>query len=193
LEALISQDATPEAGQDNCWQYRYGAVVLSAGAKSLDAKGFVVGLYLDDRAEAVADDDHHLYWREWLRLSNLMAFKRYGLTIGSVDMVSVPIDVVLPPEESSAAVSPEWQELLEMATDDERPLLIELAAIDGLPVPELGFELPDGSVVSIAWEELKVGVLLDGEDPQALIDAGWTAVGPDAADVANSLSVMEGK
>lgn len=193
LEALISQDATPEAGQDNCWQYTYGAVVLSAGAKSLDAKGFVVGLYLDDRAEAVADDDHHLYWREWLRLSNLMAFKRYGLTIGSVDMVSVPIDVVLPPEESSAAVSPEWQELLDMATDDERPLLIELAAIDGLPVPELGFELPDGSVISIAWPDQNMGILLDGEDLQGLIDAGWTAVGPDAADVANSLSVMEGK
>ena len=80
-----------------------------------------------------------------------------------------------------------------MATDDERPLLIELAAIDGLPVPELGFELPDGSVISIAWPDQKVGVLLDGEDPQGLIDAGWTAVAPDAAEVANSLSVMEGK
>ena len=167
--------------------------MLSAGAKSLDAKGFGVGLYLDDRAEAVADDDHHLYWREWLRLSNLMAFKRYGLTIGSVDMVSVAIEVALPPEETSAAVSPEWQDLLDMATDDERPLLIELGAIVGLPVPELGFELPDGSVISIAWPDQKVGVLLDGEDPEVLLGAGWTAVAPDAAEVANSLSVMEGK
>ena len=70
---------------------------------------------------------------------------------------------------------------------------MNLAQSSVSPGPELGFELPDGSVISIAWPDQKVGVLLDGEDPEGLLDAGWTAVAPDAAEVANSLSVMEGK
>lgn len=80
-----------------------------------------------------------------------------------------------------------------MATDEELPLLQELARLDNLPIPDLGLELSDGSVVSIGWEDLKVGVLLDDEDPAPFIAAGWTIIAPDADTVARIFMETEQK
>ncbi|MET4004290.1 ATP-dependent helicase YprA (DUF1998 family)/ribosomal protein S27AE [Arthrobacter sp. UYCu511] len=183
---LLSESQDVVAGTDNCWQYGRGPLVMSAGARSMDAKGFVVSLLLDDRPSAVSLGGHEKAWREWLRLSNLMAFKRTGLTIGTVDLMAAsdsPVGefTLTHPEETFSA---EWQELLDMATEDELPLLTALAGIGGLPVPELGLELPDGNMVSIGWEDRKIGVLLEDEDPSAHVAAGWIIALPDASHIA---------
>lgn len=192
---LLSEPQDVVAGTDNCWQYGRGPLVLSAGARSMDAKGFVVSLLLDDRPAAVGSGSHEKSWREWLRLSNLMAFKRSGLTIGTVDLIAATpdLEIVFSGTHAEEPVNPAWQELLDMATDEELPLLQELARLDNLPIPDLGLELSDGSVVSIGWEDLKVGVLLDDEDPAPFIAAGWTIIAPDADTVARIFMESEQK
>lgn len=174
------------AGTDNCWQYERGPLVLSAGARSMEAKDFIVSLLIDDRPQAVGSGNHEKSWREWLRLSNLMAFKRTGLTIGTPDLIVSPPDIgeVLSDSHGEEFVNAAWQGLLEMATDDELPLLQEMALQGNIAVPELGLELSDRSVVPIGWADRKIGVLLDDEDHAPFIAAGWTIAAPDADAIA---------
>ncbi|CAH0165550.1 ATP-dependent RNA helicase SrmB [Arthrobacter sp. Bi26] len=186
--AALSQGATPAlpAGTVTAWTYSSGSLGFAAAGSPKSLSTIAVGLCLDDRAEAVGSPAHEASWREWLRLSNLLAFKPIGLTIGSV-MSTVSAGGSVEEEaarlEMSDGLSPAWNELLEQATEFEKTLLLAIANADISALPELGFEV-DGLPVSIAWPEYRIAVVLDGDGGRSELQAaGWATVGTDVDNI----------
>jgi ATP-dependent helicase YprA (DUF1998 family) len=186
--AALSQGTKPSlpAGTVTAWTYSSGSLGFAAAGSPNSLSTIAVGLCLDDRAKAVGSPSHEASWREWLRLSNLLAFKPIGLTIGSV---MSPVSAGGSVEEEAArlelsdGLSPAWNELLEQATVFERTLLLAIANTEVSVLPELGFEV-DGLPVSIAWPEYRIAVVLDGDDGRAELEAaGWATVGTDVDDI----------
>ncbi|MHA7181623.1 DEAD/DEAH box helicase [Arthrobacter sp. MDB2-24] len=181
------------SGSVPAWTYRSGSVGFVAAGSPNSLSAIAVGLCLDDRPETLGSSSHEASWRLWLQLSNLLAFKPIGLTIGSVaSAVSVGSSATAAAtlQESATDLSPAWTTLLEQATDLEKALLIELAA-SGLDIlPELGFEV-EGYPIDIAWPEFRVGIVFDGSGHSELQAAGWTAVGTDIDDIRKLLKTKE--
>ncbi|MFE4230354.1 hypothetical protein ACFRJ8_20970 [Arthrobacter sp. NPDC056886] len=125
-------------------------------------------------------------WREWLLLSNLLAFKPIGLMIGSVISTfsaGGSVEEEAARLELSDGLNPAWHELLEQATEFDKTLLLAIANADIRVLPELGFEV-DGLPVSIAWPDYRIAVVLDGDDGRTELEAaGWAAVGTDVDDI----------
>jgi hypothetical protein len=186
------QPALP-SGSVPAWTYRSGSVGLVAAGSPNSLSTIAVGLCLDDRPETLGSTSHEASWRLWLQLSNLLAFKPIGLTIGSVaSVVSVGSSATAAAtlQESAADLSPAWTTLLEQATELERALLVELA-VSGVDIlPELGFEV-EGYPIDIAWPEFRVGIVFDGDGHSELQAAGWTAVGTDIDDIRELLKTKE--
>ena len=62
----------------------------------------------------------------------------------------------------------------------------------GIPAPEVGFELTDaaGEVVAeseLAWEAKQIAVLLPDYNKQPFVEAGWLVFLPDDPDLAATL------
>ncbi|MGP5022254.1 DEAD/DEAH box helicase [Glutamicibacter arilaitensis] len=180
----------PTAGEAILWTRSLGFAAFACAAPGKSPAMFAVGLSLDDRDEAVANADFVASWREWLRLSNLMAFKTVGLSIstvrqeiaeGSLEQQTVRKGHVLLPAG--------WEGLLDEALEDERVLLADLAKEGISTAPVLGIESETGYVLSLGWTEQRIGVLLDA-DPAAQAaweNEGWQVLGPDAAAIAQVL------
>nr|WP_244960779.1 DEAD/DEAH box helicase [Pseudoclavibacter chungangensis] len=163
-------------------------------------------LVLDDRDAAVEAPDAPAAWALWLRLSNLLGFAdahRVAITtvervmLGAVDRVVElrpgiaatgpqltastlgPVDII--------AMTPEWIEALEFATDEERAILEPIAARGGT-VPELGIE-QDGIPLPIAWPDARIVVDLHfTDDDRALLsEAGWRIVPTDTEPIMTAL------
>ena len=71
----------------------------------------------------------------------------------------------------------DWKEVTALAAAALRAVLLALAK-DGLPPPEVGFELQgaDGEVVveaELAWEAKRVAVLRGGVESNPFVEAGW--------------------
>lgn len=173
------------------WTRRLGSVGFAAAGSPNSLSTIAVGLCLDDRTDALNSTSHEASWREWLRLSNLLAFKPIGLTIGSVASgVSTGTSVAAEAarQEMADGVSPAWSQLLEQASEFEKTLLLQLAD-SGLEVlPELGHEV-DGVPISIAWPDYRVGVVFDGDGHAELEAAGWTTVGIDVDEIRELLKM----
>ena len=191
--AALAQGTKPSlpAGTVTAWTYSSGSLGFAAAGSPKSLSTIAVGLCLDDRAEAVGSPAHEASWREWLRLSNLLAFKPIGLTIGSVlSAVSAggSVEEEAARLEMSGGLSSAWNELLEQATEFEKTLLLAIANADITVLPELGFEV-DGLPVSIAWPEYRIAVVLDGDDGRAELQAaGWTTVGTDVDEIRELLN-----
>lgn len=164
-----------------------GCVGFSAAGSPNSLSTIAVGLCLDDRADAVDASGHEASWREWLRLSNLLALKPIGLTIGSVSS-----SVAETPSIGEAALmsatdfGPVWNALLEDAMAWERDFLVELAKADLQLHPELGFEV-EGLPVSIAWPAHQITIVGDHEEHEQLERAGWTVIDADPSAVLDLL------
>lgn len=197
LAQQLARGAQPvlPAGDAMYWTRSLGSVAFACAAPGKSPATFSVGLSLDDREATVADEDFVTSWREWLRLSNLMAFKTVGLSISTVGQEisggSIERDAV---RKGHIELPAGWEGLLADALEDERPLLVELANA-GLSIPpELGLESESGYVMSLGWSEHKVGVLIeeDSETRTALENDGWKVCGPDAAAIINALEITDG-
>ena len=80
-------------------------------------------------------------------------------------------------ETRSERYEADWTEAMELVAAPLRPALLPLAK-DGLPPPEVGFELQgaDGEVVAeaeLAWEAQQVAVLRGGAEAGPFVEAGW--------------------
>jgi len=174
----------PTSGSTTAVLYRDGALVFA----SRISHGMVaeVALILDDTDEAVADPDYARSWREWLRLSNVLAFATIPFTITTVraaastapevdviappDGVTVDVAADLPGAWASADLDPEYASALVIR-------LARLLAEAGVPVAEIGAEIETGSVVELSWPTQKVAVVLDdvpNEDIAEMRAAGWS-------------------
>ena len=186
------QNGAPDAGSVPAWTRALGCVGFAAAGTPENLSTITVGLCLDDRPSVMAGVGHESSWREWLRLSNLLAFKPIGLTIGSVQSTVLPVSGV--DDEAikqglSSAVTPEWAGLMEDAVGWEKDLILALALSDLQVYPELGFEV-DGAPIAIAWPEHRVAVIEDDVERVELEAAGWSVVGADALMI---LDLLESK
>lgn len=183
---------TLPAGAAVYWTRQLGSVAFACAAPGQSPSTFSVGLSLDDRAETVEREGFDESWREWLRLSNLMAFKTVGLSISTLGMDVGDSSIE---EESTRKGHIElpvgWEGLLEDALEDERIILVALANAGIELAPELGLETASGYVFSLAWPDQKVGVLLE-EDTEARASLeleGWNVVGPKVEAILNALGL----
>ncbi len=189
--ALTQDHSAPvPVGETDAWSRRLGSVGFAAAGTPKSLATVSVGVCLDDRHEALAKPEHKESWREWLRLSNLLAFKPIGVTIGSVlSNVRAEGSIVDEAERRrlTEGVAPAWASLLEEATEAEKSLLLRLASAGVKILPELGYEV-NGYPVDIAWPEHHIAVVLDGDDAAALESAGWTTVGNDVDEIRELLT-----
>lgn len=178
------QPALP-TGSVTAWTCRSGSVGFAAAGSPNSLSTIAVGLCLDDRQDALASSSHEISWRLWLQLSNLLAFKPIGLTIGSVASGvsaggSVAAEVAR--QEMADEVGPAWKPLLDQATEFEKTLLLQLATAGLHILPELGYEV-DGVPVSIAWPDHHLAVVFDDDEREGLEASGWTTVGIDVDEI----------
>jgi len=172
-------------GSVTAWTCRSGSVGFAAAGSPNSLSTIAVGLCLDDRQDALVSSSHEASWRLWLQLSNLLAFKPIGLTIGSVaSCVSAGSSVAaeVARQEMADEVGPAWKPLLDQATEFEKTLLLQLATAGLDILPELGYEV-DGVPVSIAWPDHHLAVVFDGDEREGLEASGWTTVGIDVEEI----------
>src|SRR5699024_9529500 len=76
--------------------------------------------------------------------------------------------------QSAVELSPEWQQLLDAAIDDqERAILAELGA-HRLPLPVVGEEHAGGVTVDVAFPEHRLALLYEDHEEANLLEAeGW--------------------
>jgi hypothetical protein len=88
-------------------------------------------------------------------------------------------------------VSIEWKTLAESATSAEKTPIAALAAVPGIPLPQMGLELGDGIPFTFVWEDERVATawVLDDDDRESHASLGWTAVEPEADAVMRDLAV----
>lgn len=188
---------SPARAITNAWWWRAGDVgVLTRALPVGDAITLETVVLLDDRPERLTDS-HRPAWEEWLRIANVLGLRSQPTRI--VALREVLAGVVAAPEPSAsevlasevlaAGLAPQWQHLVELASDQERALLVELAGRGSVPVPELGFETAAGVPLDLAWPDVRIAVDLDVDDQtrQELADAGWTWVAPDPDVIADAV------
>ncbi len=140
---------------------------------------------LDDSAEAVAEPDHAEAWREWLRLSDVLAMSQISYRITTLSAEEADGRTGGSSEKSPAdgGEAPElpngWAEVDLSFTE---PIVIELARLladAGVPPAEGGAEIDGGWMVELAWPEAKVVVVLDvmpEADLAGIRASGWHVV-----------------
>lgn len=169
------------------WSVARGAVALAAERTSRNTSDTDVALILDDRDEALLEDDFEDAWREWLRLSNLLSPRGSAVSIGTVsDFRDAPMPGAAA---HTADLSGAWAGLMSTATPAEQSLLVALAEA-GVDVPEMGLEV-EGVPVSMTWTAPQpTAVLLEAEpgDDELLSDAGWTVVAADVEAIRSALA-----
>ncbi|NUT72344.1 DEAD/DEAH box helicase [Pseudarthrobacter sp. C4D7] len=190
--ALARGEGPPlPTGSVPAWTCRSGSDGFAAAGSPNSLSTIAVGLCLDDRQDALASPSHEASWRLWLQLSNLLAFKPIGLTIGSVaSNVSAggSVTAEVARQQMADEVGPAWRPLLDQATEFEKTLLLQLATAGLDVLPELGYEV-DGMPVSIAWPDHHLAVVFDGDEREGLEASGWTTVGIDVDEIRELLKV----
>ncbi|GAA3691131.1 hypothetical protein GCM10022376_33570 [Yimella lutea] len=152
--------------------YRMPHVALVARIQGISATE--VALVLDDSDEALADPSHAQSWREWLRLSNVLAHA------ADID-ARITVTSLVGGEQSaqpSATLSGDWAGV---DLGDVGPSVVEAVGAmsqAGLPSADMMVEL-SGVMADAVWRERKL-VLLDGEAPDEDADElrgrGWTVL-----------------
>lgn len=184
------QNDLPE-GKAAYWIRTLGNVAFACAAPDRRPATFAVGLCLDDRDEAVHQEDFPTSWREWLRLSNLMAFKTIGLSITTVSQeVAVRSIGDQQVRKGHATLPAGWEGLLEQAMEDERILLVGLADAGVQVPPVLGLESHEGFVASMGWPSSKVAVFVEenAAAQSSFENEGWKVLCPEASAIKRALS-----
>ncbi|WP_446664145.1 DEAD/DEAH box helicase [Flexivirga sp. B27] len=136
-----------------------------------------IALVLDDTTQALNDPQHVDSWREWLRLSNVLALSDVDAHITVTSSVLAGVSEASGAETRLAGV---WSDLDLSVLDSEIVTLAEeLASADVERPDHLVEEVDDGIVVDLAWDSSKVVVLgAQGADDDAadLERRGWTVL-----------------
>lgn len=184
--ADLRGDGLPTAGEQVLLVHRRPYLVLAA--RIVGAATQEIALVLDDRDDrddAVADPDHAEAWREWLRLSNVLAFSTVPATITTLQALGAAgghtVDVITTPGvavDLGTDLPGGWAEV-DLDPAYTEPVVAQLASLlaeAGVPPAESGAEVETGSVVELSWPTLKVAVVLDDMDSAEVDElraAGW--------------------
>lgn len=112
-------------------------------------------------------EDFKRTWNEFWRLSNLLQFLPRVHQVSRELIEEFGDDIILDVQEESQSVPQEWQELFEVVDEECVSILREVMEQNG-PKPEIGYEIAtkQGTVgeLELAWENQKVGVLLENDE-----------------------------
>ncbi len=146
-----------------------------------------MALVLDDSESAVAEPDHAEAWREWLRLSDVLAMSQisYRITTLSAEE-SAGRAVARSGSGDSAAEGGQAPELpngwTEVDLSFTEPIVVDLARLladAGIPPAEGGAEIDGGWTVELGWPDAEVAVVLDEMPADDIADiraSGWQVV-----------------
>ena len=150
--------------------------------KTQDPDALVAGLHLDDAGQA-QDAAYRREWNGVLRLFNLLQFLpgAWWSTANGVKRDVYP-DYGLPLDAHAEDLG-EWAEAVDLAASALQSAMREFAG-QGLPAPQVGFELTDadGRVVAeaeLAWEAERLAVIWEAQDGARFDHAGWQTFAAD--------------
>ncbi|WP_418606671.1 DUF1998 domain-containing protein [Georgenia sp. SUBG003] len=189
-DLLDGKSFTPTAGGfSGAWAHRIDTLVLAARITDPATMTTEIVALLDDRDTGVGEE-HAEAWREWLRLSNLLALRQSPTTI-SVHSLAATTAAPAPPTAPSAAAE-EWSDIYEDATDNER-LVIDIVWWAQAPEPVIGFETQDGVPLSISWPDRRVvlDLNLEAAELTELTESGWTVVPADTDTIRETFSTAK--
>lgn len=176
-------------GADMCWSFSAGPLAITASMRP-DMQTINAVLVVDDRDDRLEILDGRA-WKEWLRLSNWLGLSsNHRVTTRSLLERDTRAPEGAP---TAAALSSEWQAIFDVTVSDvEKQLVLDLAAA-GVPVPAVGYETDGGEVVDFAWDDSRIGVLLEpnSDAERAMSESGWTLCPPDADQIAAAIKKGE--
>ncbi|MET8634387.1 DEAD/DEAH box helicase [Streptomyces sp. NPDC004680] len=169
---------------------------------------------LDDRPDAIVDDDHKNRWADWLHWSNLLQFLQPAAsdelprsfhqvatsTSDQVDPHTVALLTSALPTEGGAPppLPPAWAEALGWASSKVEDILVALvdeARARRIVVPEVGFEYGDEALLAeLAWADEKVAIFIDVDEERdaAFEREGWYVAQAGAVNVPELIKKLEG-
>jgi hypothetical protein len=190
------QPITPQAGEP---QVGVAPTTTASGTavllRTVRMPRVDVVLVLDDRAEVVGGPEHLAQWRDWLAASNLLQFlddaePRFHALTTTQQLVHEHLSS----SGSDSRLTPEWREVIDVADQSCRPVLVELADL-GAPLPEPGRDGPGNEwQVDLAWPEYRIAVLV-GDHPERadlLRQEDWLVVGADAHIIVREIAERRG-
>lgn len=182
---------SPPSGARTVLVHSFGPCTVVLDPTGLPLRSALV---LDD-SDAALDASHADGWRAWLRLSNALALRDWPTAITTTGRVATtPTSAPIPAVSPAPAMSPAWAEVYAQASEGaERTIVVALADRDGLPVPSIGEEGPDGIPIDMGWPDRRLAVELSGmtaEDRTDLESAGWRVVEPEPDKIAAVLGEM---
>ncbi|MCW2690932.1 MAG: box helicase, partial [Mycobacterium sp.] len=183
IAALDGAAPFADLGSDVCWTYVAGGVTVTAGVRTTADQPRAV-LAVDDRDDRL----EHLSgaaWKEWVRLSNWLGISDPGRVTTRTLLDVAP--TVAPDGVQDAALTAEWQLLLDESVSEAERSLIRILAERGTAAPILGFETADGEVLDMAWADARVAVVFDDGGEAGMLE-GWTVCPPDAARIIAALT-----
>lgn len=165
----------------------------AAFIETATAEDILAALSMMFQVESIMPQFHRLIaagtvvqWLTALTSTSIGVNDRHCDTIGSLLHDGTGTSVAAP---TAVTLASQWQALFDATVSDvEKQLVIALAATD-LPVPTVGYETDDGEVLDFAWDDARIGVLLDPDDNavHTMSEAGWTLCPPDAAQIAAAM------
>ena len=192
--SFIDKGGVEVSAEKSSWAILNGSlVVVSRHRPEAGSTATEVALVLDDRIKAVSAPHFKDAWQQWLKFGNLLSPRELSdgahiLALSDSGTSPKTSPITLPA--TSENIPNQWAPLFENASSAEKTLLVELSALAGIPLPELGLEIGDGIPVNFAWSEFKVAVLLEplADDVTDLQSLGWRVVRPNTDDILDALS-----
>lgn len=175
-EASATDVATGAAATGSTVAWTYARGPLSVGVVAPTPSVTQISLVLDDSPEAVERDEHAAGWKEWLRLSNLLALRTIAADITTSSLLT---DTAPGPRQPAPAADFEypdaWRLIVGTLPKEHEPFARELATA-GAPVPVIGLETDEGAPVDFAWPTQLVAASPDWDtDTREELDAaGWS-------------------
>ena len=166
-----------------------------AAVQEAEPDAMAVALHLND-----GQSEHKNYQRQWndtLRFYNLAQFlpgASWTTVRGTTHSIYPEYPDVAEADALGETPDAAWAEAVSLAVASLRPVLLALAE-EGLPPPEVGFELQDaaGEVVAeveLAWENKQVAVLVNGVEDSAFTEAGWRVLSAEEANLESQLRTV---
>ena len=181
--ALHGGEGLASSGEKMAWSWQHDT--LTVLARNTHGRATEIAALIDDRDDTLGQQ-HKLAWHDWLRLSNLLSLRLQEAHLTTYREASaarsVPRLDVRTPVDIAVELAGPWAEVVRQAVGAERSVL-ELLAGQGVKIPTLGHETPDGLPLSVSWPDHMVVVDLDltDDDRVELAEAGWVVVPPEDA------------
>lgn len=86
----------------------------------------------------------------------------------------------------TAVLPPDWQYLVDNSVGDAEALLVRRLHALGVPLPSQGFETSDGTPLTLAWPDVRVGVLIDSDS--VVEEPDWLMLRGNADEIAQHLT-----